>query len=683
MNEETTRRLRQKDDVCSRIAGLRNRSDAAASDDLEALKKEFAEAGELPEEYAEIVDRKFAEVVKEAEAHLALVRENARNRTARMETLRNILVEIARIAALPSLLPEKKNIERLVSEWKKTSRDLPDIEPEQNAFEENRARTEQRLAAELAGREADIARMRELASALNAMAGMSENEIKVLRKENNRAYRELRDKYPADAPEFHALDAEYRKFDHVLNQKLTVFFQTLEMARWESYTLKLDMLKMLEDLQNAEEKALPAAAATLRKLREKWKTLGAVPHEKSDEINPRYLELTGKLQKRIDLFFKAQHARHQEAAAVKTGLCVKAEEFQDSTDWRNAADALKSLQAEWKTVPSAGKIQDEKLYARFREACNKFFDRRNAEFKVRQESYDAATAAKRALCEQAEKLGELPPAEGMRLAKKLRGDYSACAPAGRNERELYARFNAAMDEFFGKRRHEFADNAAARNELVDKLNALSGDLPLSELENQFNTLKSELFSCGMVPRNDLREQQERENAALKRAEKLLSEKRDARRSELFSNALRLGRALSDASATVFSGDFAAAKEELDRISPAELLDYPGLANDLKLLNAAASGDESASAKLKNGMEKNLAACEELLEKLESAAGRGSGADLAAELRDAMMGSFGGAIKKAAFDTAGWKKSFCRIGALPGEKRESIFRRIEEALNGMH
>ena len=69
------------------------------------------------------------------------------------------------------------------------------------------------------------------------------------------------------------------------------------MLLTECYAESLSSLIALPD----EE--LAAAGKKLNELREMWKNLGSVPKEKSEEINPRYLELTRKLQHKVDEFF--------------------------------------------------------------------------------------------------------------------------------------------------------------------------------------------------------------------------------------------------------------------------------------------------------------------------------------------------------------------------------------------
>ncbi|MDE7388076.1 MAG: DUF349 domain-containing protein, partial [Muribaculaceae bacterium] len=65
-----------------------------------------------------------------------------------------------------------------------------------------------------------------------------------------------------------------------------------------------------------------------------------------------------------------------ENLAKKLTLCEKAEELKDSTDWKKATEALIALQNEWKTIGAVPKKQSDAVWARFRQACDYFFEQK-------------------------------------------------------------------------------------------------------------------------------------------------------------------------------------------------------------------------------------------------------------------------------------------------------------------
>ncbi|MCB0784094.1 MAG: DUF349 domain-containing protein, partial [Flavobacteriales bacterium] len=80
--------------------------------------------------------------------------------------------------------------------------------------------------------------------------------------------------------------------------------------------------------------------------------------------------------------------QYREVREKKQALLEEAEQLKDSTAWRQTADRLKALQAAWKEAGSAGPRDEHKLWSKFREACDGFFQARKAHFKEQ----DAAQA---------------------------------------------------------------------------------------------------------------------------------------------------------------------------------------------------------------------------------------------------------------------------------------------------
>ena len=61
----------------------------------------------------------------------------------------------------------------------------------------------------------------------------------------------------------------------------------------------------------------------------------------------------------------------------KIALCEQAEALKDSTDWKRTTEKIISLQKAWKKTGLFQKGQSEKIWKRFQNACNSFFDQRS------------------------------------------------------------------------------------------------------------------------------------------------------------------------------------------------------------------------------------------------------------------------------------------------------------------
>ena len=140
---------------------------------------------------------------------------------------------------------------------------------------------------------------------------------------------------------------------------------------------------------------------------------------------------------------------------------------------------MKKLQAEWQQVGPVPRQDTKITWKRFRDACDQFFTRRNADLNERKETWTANLAKKDALCARAEELAA--SREWERAAseiRRLQAEWKTIGPVRRTKSEaIWQRFRTACDTFFDryKRRDEIELEAkhADREALVVELEALA------------------------------------------------------------------------------------------------------------------------------------------------------------------------------------------------------------------
>lgn len=65
---------------------------------------------------------------------------------------------------------------------------------------------------------------------------------------------------------------------------------------------------------------------------------------------------------------------------MKVDLCVEAESLKDSTDWKKTTQELIRLQKEWKNIGPVPRKHSDKIWKRFRAACDEFFNQKSEHF---------------------------------------------------------------------------------------------------------------------------------------------------------------------------------------------------------------------------------------------------------------------------------------------------------------
>jgi hypothetical protein len=228
-----------------------------------------------------------------------------------------------------------------------------------------------------------------------------------------------------------------------------------------------------------KEEDLDKAARELHDIQERWKSVAEAPRAQAQALWHRYRQAADPVQARLREFFSHRNEERKANLEKKLALIARAEEIADSTDWIKTADELKKLQAEWQQVGPVPRQDTKTTWKQFRDACDRFFTRRNADLAERKETWSANLARKEALCARAEELAASRDWDRAAAEiRRLQADWKTIGPVRRNKSEaVWQRFRAACDAFFDryKRRDEIEleSKQADREQLVAELEALA------------------------------------------------------------------------------------------------------------------------------------------------------------------------------------------------------------------
>jgi hypothetical protein len=206
--------------------------------------------------------------------------------------------------------------------------------------------------------------------------------------------------------------------------------------------------------------------------------------------------------------------RTAEAKEAKERLVAEAEKIAEGSDWRAGANRLRTLLDEWKALPRIDRASDDALWHRFSSARTSYTRRRKTHFAEQNEKRDAARVVKERLVKEAEALADSTdwgPTAGQ--YRDLMRKWKAAGPAPKDvDDELWRRFRAAQDTFFGARDAtnaaldaEYAANAEVKEQLLVEAEAL---LPVTDLETakrSFRAVAERWEAAGKVPRERIKE----------------------------------------------------------------------------------------------------------------------------------------------------------------------------------
>lgn len=118
----------------------------------------------------------------------------------------------------------------------------------------------------------------------------------------------------------------------------------------------------------------------LTELQKVWRTIGPAPKTNNELVWQRFKASIDSFFSAKKEYFGAIKEEQQHNYNIKLDLCVQAEAIKDSTDWKKASTELIRLQEEWKKAGPVPRKHSDKIWKRFRAACDEFFSAKSAYF---------------------------------------------------------------------------------------------------------------------------------------------------------------------------------------------------------------------------------------------------------------------------------------------------------------
>jgi len=157
--------------------------------------------------------------------------------------------------------------------------------------------------------------------------------------------------------------------------------QEEQEANYETKKVLCEKVSEVVDESVDTLKGWQSSTDKVNELLKLWKTIGRAPKAKNDEI---WATFKGSLDK----FFNAKREYLGELKEqqvnnynLKLDLCAKAESIIDSSDWGDTTRDLIGFQKEWKKIGPVPRKYSDKVWKRFRSACDSFFNRKSEHFK--------------------------------------------------------------------------------------------------------------------------------------------------------------------------------------------------------------------------------------------------------------------------------------------------------------
>src|SRR5262249_26805016 len=155
-----------------------------------------------------------------------------------------------------------------------------------------------------------------------------------------------------------------------LTPKVQELREVAGWQRWANVGIQEQLVEKMEALKTLEDPE--QIARQVKDLQQQWRQAADVPRAQGETLWRRFKTAHDEVWAKCEAHFSAQAEARNDNLAKKLALCERAEALADSTNWIQTAEAIKALQAEWKTIGPVSRGQEKAIWERFRSACDRF-----------------------------------------------------------------------------------------------------------------------------------------------------------------------------------------------------------------------------------------------------------------------------------------------------------------------
>ena len=238
----------------------------------------------------------------------------------------------------------------------------------------------------------------------------------------------------------------------VINKRHQQHFDELRAKEEDNLVKKTALCEKVEDIVKDEHKGANEWEKLTKEIidiQAEWKKIGFAPQKMNVKIFERFRAACDDFFSKKAAFFKEMKQRYNENIAKKQSLIEKAETLMESTDWKVTTDKMIALQKEWKTIGAVPKKVGDELWSKFLEACNKFFEARNAANAGTRNEERTNLDKKKAIISQLKELVEGSVDDLQEKVKGLVDEYAKIGHVPYKEKDkLYKQYHEVLDKLY-------------------------------------------------------------------------------------------------------------------------------------------------------------------------------------------------------------------------------------------
>jgi len=318
----------------------------------------------------------------------------------------------------------------------------------------------------------------------------------------NRSFRELQVLHKMWKEDLGPVDREHRediweRFSNAtktIHDKRQAYFANMDQVHEENLEKKEDIIARIDEVAKDDANSHQSWQKKIKKietLRQDFFNAGKVPQKVNEATWAKFKAVVRAFNRKKNGFYKNLKKDQYDNLQKKLDLIQVAEDNKDSKEFETVTPLMKKIQAEWKNIGHVPRKDSDKIWNRFKTACNHYFEQINAERKAEnQDQFDAFDKKAKLLDAMKElKLSGKPDADVETIKAKIE-EWKSMGQVPQNKRFIEGKFNKTIDNLFSSLKMDKTEMEMIKFE--NKLENLSKPDDTRLLDNEHNFIRKKI-----------------------------------------------------------------------------------------------------------------------------------------------------------------------------------------------
>ena len=288
--------------------------------------------------------------------------------------------------------------------------------------------------------------------------------------------------------------SRFKAATKAIHNKRQEYFNTLDEVYEKNLEKKQEIIANIEAITSQDGNSHSYWQNKIKEveaLREAFFSAGKVPIKVNEATWSKFKESVRAFNRKKNAFYKNLKKEQFANLQKKLDLIKIAEDNKDNDDFDTTTPLMKKIQSDWKKIGHVPRRDSDKIWKRFKAACNHYFDKFHATKNAANKEELEAFEKKQALLDELKAL-DIPKdkEKGLATINEYIAKWSDAGKVPSNKRYIEGKLNKILDGLF-----KSLDIEPAKAELIkfeNKLEDLSHEDNSRQLDNEQSFIRKKI-----------------------------------------------------------------------------------------------------------------------------------------------------------------------------------------------